>query len=216
MRLRKLADNRTVWFAAVVQQRIKDQTRVFDWVKDHPEQFKVIWILHDKDKKPAEEMTEEVDEKEDSDNEEAREDKQHFYSDSGIVLPHYHLLLRVNSRITSAGLTHQFAHYVQFRRCSNPANLFQYLVHRSFKCSFDEYKHKYDMKDLQTNDSGFLQTFLDGSDRQKIDVVRRVMELLARTGNIRTALRSAIDEDEWAVVAEIKKNSYFYSKFFGD
>lgn len=202
-----MADNRTIWFAAVVQEREKMQMLVLHWLIEHNTDFKTIWIKHDKDKKPKIQDGETIEETN------GENDDGCVIDENGIILPHFHILLKVGEKISPKGLSGSFGRYVNFQRCSSPRSYFSYLTHRSFRASLDENKFTYPLSDLQTNDDDFLKTFLTGS-VQEMDLERRVIELITSTGSVNAALQLAINGQEWDVFREIKSHSYFYSKFF--
>lgn len=212
-----MPDLRTVYHCAIIQECIADQLCVLEWIRGHPEMFKAIWILHYKDFKPS--KGEEPEETNDSEQEEIddseQEENEHEYDDSsGLVKAHFHLLIKVNKKQSPASITHSFANYVHFRRCSSPHMYFQYLMHRDFKSSFYEYKSKYDISELQTNDDNFLNSFLLGPDSQDTDLIERIAEYFKQTGTIYGAFRLALELKDYPVIREIKGNAYFYSRFF--
>lgn len=203
-----MADNRTIWHCAIMQEREKNQMFVFRWLAEHPQEYKTIWIRHDRDKKPK------IIDGETIDNSNGENDDGCVVDETGIVLPHYHVLIKLPDKQSPQGLTCGFGHYVNFQRCSNPRSYFLYLLHRSFKASLDENKHVYEISDLQTNDDDFLKSMLTGSGHE-MDIERRVFELIQlASGSVQRALHMSIEMQEWDCFKEIKRHSYFYIHFF--
>lgn len=209
-----MPDMRTRWHCAIIQaEGFPHQLEVAQWIQEHDADFQAIWILHDRDKKSVDSVEQEID----SENPEDDSDE-HFYSDKGAVLPHYHYLLRLPDRVSPVSLSKSFCGYVNFRRCSSPLSYYKYMLHRSFAASFDECKHKYELDDIQTNDVDFYHSFfrsaLGGLSDEK-NVMERVFTYLQECGgDMKTALILAIDAGDWVAVKDIKTHSYFYSKFF--
>lgn len=201
-----MADNRTVYHCFVAQTREEQQIEVVRWLRDDAANFKLVWVEHYADKKPPDTVKPEQLEENESDI--------HQYSESGLVLPHIHGLVKLPKRQSPESLTSSFAGYVHFQRCSNPHRYLQYMLHRDFKSSFDPNKHQYNFDELQTNDTAFLATL--STPIEDSDIMLRWCDYLERcSGSISAAMALAVSESDFVLVREIKVHSYFYYRFFG-
>lgn len=200
-----MADNRTVYHCFVAQCEIPEQVDVVRWLLNNPSDFKVAWIVHFLDKRPADSVAAEQLEENESDI--------HFYDSSGTVKSHIHGIVKVPKKISPESLSSSFAQYIHFQRCSNPQRYLQYMLHRDFKSSFDKNKHQYEFEELQTNDNDFLMSLC--TPLEDSDIVRRWLSYLDRaSGVVPVAMSMAVADSDFVLVREIKNHAFFYSRFF--
>ena len=122
-----------VWFVARIRADDDKQMQVYRYLHSSP-QYRCISILHDHDKALPEDVGKEY----------TKPDGEKAVYALGDPKPaHYHMIIKVQRKITVKGMQGRFGGYVMPQKCGDPVESAFYLTHETFM-SKDKYNYSRD------------------------------------------------------------------------
>lgn len=190
-----------VWFVARVSADDAHQMQVFRYLHEAP-QYRCISILHDRDIANSEDVGKHYTK---SDGTKA------VYALGDPKPPHYHMIIKVQRKITVRGMQGRFGGYVMPQKCGDPVESAYYLTHETFM-SKDKYKYSRNkiegdlnmyndlIKAAKTEDfANNIRAYRDALDSCSGSKVGAI-EYLLKMGDVQT-------------VKNIMSHAYFYKTF---
>lgn len=188
----------STWMCAVVQADFREQMDVFRWLQND-NQYRVIWILHDHDLAEEDHIRKMPDGSEIT----LRKGERKF--------PHYHLIIKIPSKLSADTFSKRFGNYVNFQICGDSKEYARYLTHETYSAR-DKYKYSRD------NVSGDLAMYRDlmvgAKDDDTCDIIERFAELVNLcNGDKALAVKMLCTLHDATAIRSIMSHAYFYEKF---
>lgn len=188
----------SVWMCAVVQSDFPNQMDVFRWLLQD-NQYRVIYILHDRDT-VEEEHTRKM-----------PDDTERLMKVGDLKIPHYHIIVRIPSKLTAETFSKRFGSYVNFQICGDSKEYARYLTHETFSAR-DKYKYS---RELVKGDMSMYHDLMTGArDDDTCDVIARFSDAVAMcNGDKSLAIQYLCGKHDITAVKSVMSHAYFYEKF---
>lgn len=188
----------SVWMCAVIQSDFPNQMDVFRWLLQD-DQYRVIYILHDRDA-VEEEHTRKM-----------PDDTERLMKVGDLKIPHYHLIVRIPSKLTAETFSKRFGSYVNFQICGDSKEYARYLTHETFSAR-DKYKYS---RELVKGDMSMYHDLMTGAKDDDIcDVISRFSDAVAMcNGDKSLAIQYLCGMHDIIAVKSVMSHAYFYEKF---
>lgn len=188
----------SVWMAAVIQADFTEQMDVFRWLQTD-NQYRCIWILHNHD------LTEKEHTRKMPDGSEVT------LKDGDPEFPHYHVIIKIPSKLSAETFSKRFGSYVNFQICGDPRESARYFTHETFSARG---KYKYAREDVCGDMALYHDLMVSAKDDDTCDIVERFAELTNLcNGDKALAVKMLCATHDISAVRSIMAHSYFYDKF---
>lgn len=188
----------SVWMAAVIQADFSEQMDVFRWLQTDS-QYRCIWILHNHD------VTEKAHTRKMPDGSEVT------LNVGDPEYPHYHVIIRIPSKLSAETFSKRFGSYVNFQICGDPKESAHYFTHETFLARD---KYKYAREDVCGDMALYHDLMVSAKDDDTCDIVQRFSELTNLcNGDKALAVKMLCANHDISAVRSIMAHSYFYEKF---
>lgn len=188
----------SVWMCAVIQSDFPNQMDVFRWLcKD--DQYRVIYILHDRDIVEEEHVRKMPD------------DTEKTMKVGDLKIPHYHLIIKIPSKLTAETFSKRFGNYVNFQICGDSKEYAHYLTHETFSARD---KHQY-MRNQVKGDLSLYHDLMTGAkDDDTCEVIARFSQAVSLCdGDKAFAIQYLCGQHDITAVRSVMSHAYFYEKF---
>ena len=188
----------SVWMCAVVQSDFTEQMDVFRWLCND-NQYRVIYILHDRDTVEEEHTR-------------TMPDGTEMQMKVGdLKIPHYHLIVRIPSKLSAETFSKRFGNYVNFQVCGDSKEYARYLTHETFSARD---KYKYSREQVSGDIALYRDLMVSAVDNDPCAIIERVSELTtACNGDKALMLKMLCSVHDVEAVKSIMAHAYFYEKF---
>lgn len=188
----------STWMCAVVQADFQEQMDVFRWLQNDT-QYRIIWILHDHD------TVEEEHFRKMPDGTEKKLEK------GATKFPHYHIIVKIPSKLSSETFSKRFGSYVNFQVCGDSKEYARYLTHETFSARD---KYKYSRDDVSGDMSLYHDLMVCAKDDDTCDIIERFSDMVNLcNGDKALAVKMLCATHDISAVKSIMSHAYFYEKF---